>query len=606
VTPTLATKSSGAGASPAQDWGRALERTAAIPRQPGRVFPTVIEECAEQFGEAPALLSERECLSYRALAARTNQYARWALAQDLGKGECVGLLMPNCPDFLAIWLGVSKIGGVVALLNTNLAGPSLAHSVNIVAPKQLIVAADLIGPLIAALPELTRTVTVWVHGANHGSFRRLDRSIERHGGEKLSKSELRPVTIEERALYIYTSGTTGLPKAASITHGRVMQWSHWFAGLMDTRPSDRMYDCLPMYHSVGGVQAPGAILASGGSVVIREKFSASRFWSEIVKSECTLFQYIGELCRYLLHADPIPQETQHRIRMACGNGLRPDVWNDFKNRFHIPRILEFYAATEGNVSLFNVEGEPGAIGRVPPYLAHRFPATLIKFDVETAQPVRDAQGFCIRCAPNEAGEAIGQLPRDASNIGARFDGYTCKEASEKKIVHNAFQPGDAWFRTGDVMRKDERGFFYFVDRIGDTFRWKGENVSATEVSETLRAFPGIREALVYGVQIPGADGRAGMATIVADGEVDFAALRSHLISRLPGYARPLFLRIQPQLQVTSTFKYTTVGLAREGFDPHSISDVIYFNDPQSKAFVRLDQPLYGRLQLGEALQVSHA
>ncbi len=592
--------------SPAQDWARALERTAAIPRQPTRVFPTVIEENASEFGDAAALLSEHECLTYGALAARANQYARWALAQDISKGQCVGLLMPNCPDFLAIWLGITKVGGVVALLNTNLGGPSLAHCINMVEPKQLIVSAKLIGPLTAALPQFTRPVTIWSHGASHGSFRRIERSIERHSGGRLSQAEARPLTIEDLALYIYTSGTTGLPKAARVSHGRVMQWSHWFAGMLNTQPSDRMYDCLPMYHSIGGVQAPGAILATGGAVVIREKFSASRFWSDIVHWDCTLFQYIGELCRYLLHREPCPQETQHRIRMACGNGLRPDIWNSFQNRFQIPRILEFYAATEGNVSLFNVEGEPDAIGRIPPYLAHRFPAALVKFDVERREPVRDEQGYCIPCAPNETGEAIGPILGGASNLGARFEGYTSDEDSEKKILRGAFKPEDTWFRTGDLMRKDERGFFHFVDRVGDTFRWKGENVSTTEVAQVLCAFRGIREAKVYGVEIPGADGRAGMATIVIDGDLDLAALRDHLIGRLPGYARPVFLRIQQEIEVTSTFKYTTIGLAREGYDPAATSDAIYFDDPEQAAFVRLDQVLYDRLQLGEALDVNHA
>lgn len=589
----------GAG-SASQAWVRALEMTAPIARHRNRVFPTVIEERAEQFGDAPALLSERECFTYRGLAERANQYARWALDQGLGKGDCVGLFMTNRPEFLAIWIGITQVGGVVALLNTNLTGSSLAHCINVAGPQHLIVTAELIDSLTTALPELTTPATLWIHGdASQGSSRRLDRDIEQHAGWKLSEGERRAVTIDDPALYIYTSGTTGLPKAAGVSHGRVMQWSYWFAGLMDTRPADRMYDCLPMYHSVGGVQAPGAILASGGAVVLREKFSASRFWNDIVRWDCTLFQYIGELCRYLLHTDVSAQETEHRIRLACGNGLRPDVWEPFKNRFHIPKILEFYAATEGNVSLFNVEGEPGAIGRIPSYLAHRFPATLVKFDVEKGEPVRNEQGFCMRCAPNEVGEAIGQLLNDPSNIGSRFEGYTSKDASEKKILRNALKSGDAWFRTGDLMRKDERGFFYFVDRIGDTFRWKGENVATSEVAEAICAFPGVREANVYGVAIPGTDGRAGMATLAVDNELDMPAFRAHLINRLPDYARPLFLRIRNDIVVTSTFKYSKTDLVREGYNPAATADRIYFSDPENEAFVRVDETLFNRIQTGQ-------
>ena len=443
------------------------------------------------------------------------------------------------------------------------------------------------------------TATVWADGGGHDGVLRIDRDIERRTGEALSLAERRPLTIEDRALYIYTSGTTGLPKAANVSHYRLMQWSHWFAGMMDTRASDRMYNCLPMYHSVGGVLASGAVLVGGGSVVIREKFSARQFWHEVIRWECTLFQYIGELCRYLLQTESDPHETEHRIRMCCGNGLRPDVWTEFKRRFRIPQILEFYAATEGNVSMFNVEGEPGAVGRIPSFLAHRFPATLVKFDNDRDEPARDAQGWCIRCAPNEVGEAIGRILTDPSSSGGRFEGYTSEEASEKKILRNVFEPGDVWFRTGDLLRKDERGYFYFVDRVGDTFRWKGENVSTMEVAETIAACSGVVEAVVYGVTIPRTEGRAGMAAVVIAEALDLAALRTHLITRLPDYARPLFLRIRSEMEVTATFKHVKSDLVRQGYDPAATPDAIYFNDPERQAFVRLDKALYERIQTGQ-------
>lgn len=590
-------KTASSNGSVAKAWLRALEMTAPIAHNPERVFSTVLDELAAKFGDAPALLSDRERLTYRALAERSNQYARWALDQGLAKGEAVCLLMPNRPEYMAIWLGITKIGGVVALLNTNLAGLSLAHCIDIVAPKHIIVAAELVDRLSGALPDLT--ATIWVHGVSDAPFRSIDRDIERHAGEPLSATERRPLTIEDRALYIYTSGTTGLPKAANVSHARLMQWSRWFAGMMGVRPTDRMYDCLPMYHSVGGVLAPGAILVGGGSVVIREKFSATQFWSDVIRWDCTLFQYIGELCRYLLHTASSPHDTGHRIRMACGNGLRPDVWDDFRSRFRIPQIFEFYAATEGGVSLFNIEGERGAIGRIPSYLAHRFSPTLVKFDVEKGEPVRNERGFCIRCAPNEVGEAIGKVLDDPSNVGSRFEGYTSKEASEKRILRSVFELGDAWVRTGDLMRKDEKGFFHFVDRIGDTFRWKGENVSTSEVGEAICAFPGVKEANVYGVTIPGADGRAGMATLVTDNGLDLAAFRDHLIERLPHYARPLFLRIRHEVEVTGTFKYTKTDLVREGYNPVITADALYFNHPDHEAFVRLDKTLYDRVQAGQ-------
>jgi fatty-acyl-CoA synthase len=367
--------------------------------------------------------------------------------------------------------------------------------------------------------------------------------------------------------------------------------------MMDTRVSDRMYDCLPMYHSVGGVQAPGAVLVAGGSVVIREKFSASQFWRDVVRWDCTLFQYIGELCRYLLHI-AASEKRGHRIRMACGNGLRPDVWREFQTRFDIPRIFEFYAATEGSVSLFNVEGEIGAIGRIPPFLAHRSPVILVKIDSDSEEPIRDERGLCIPCAPNEAGEAVGPLLSGAHHVNSRFEGYTDAEASERKILRNVLRDGDIWFRTGDLMRKDHRGFFYFIDRIGDTFRWKGENVAASEVSEAICSLPGVRQANVYGVPVPGAEGRAGMAALVVDGALDLSAFRAELVSRLPGYACPLFLRIRNEIEVTATFKYTKTVLVRQGYDPDAVDDVIYFNHPEREAFVPLDTTLYERIEAG--------
>ncbi len=601
------------GNSAAKAWLRALTATAPIAAHPQRTLPVLIEELPDIYGDAPALLSDHETLTYRELAARANRYARWALELGVARGETVCLMMPNRPEYLAIWLGVTRVGGIVSLLNTSLAGAALAHCMTIVAPKHIIVAAKLIGAVEGACSRLAVAPRIWVHGAlsnDAGKHPRIDRAVERQSGARLSGAELRPVTIEDRALHIYTSGTTGLPKAANISHHRLLMWSHWFGGMMDTGPSDRMYDCLPMYHSVGGIVAIGAVLVNGGSVLIREKFSARQFWDDVKRFDCTLLQYIGELCRYLVQAQPHPDERQHKIRIACGNGLRPDVWSAFKDRFQIPQILEFYASTEGNFSLYNAEGEPGAIGRIPPFLARRLPTALIRFDIETGEPMRDADGFCIRCSADQVGEAIGRIPASASpsfrrlrgrireRAGGHFEGYTSARDSQKKILRDVFEPGDAWFRTGDLMRRDERGFFYFVDRIGDTFRWKGENVATSEVAQAVTECPGVLEANVYGVTVPHTDGRAGMAAIVVNERFDLAALRAHLAERLPDYARPLFLRRLGAMEVTATFKHKKSDLAQTGFDPSLTDDAIYFNDAGRGAFVRLDQALYERIQRG--------
>jgi fatty-acyl-CoA synthase len=352
-----------------------------------------------------------------------------------------------------------------------------------------------------------------------------------------------------------------------------------------------MYDCLPLYHSVGGVVAVWATLLGGGSVVLRERFSASAFWDEVVSYDCTLFQYIGELCRYLAHAPACASEKRHRLRIAVGNGLRPEVWSLFQERFAIPRILEFYAATESNFSLYNVEGEPGAIGRNPAFLAASQSVKLVRYDQERDAPQRGADGFCTPCGPDEPGEAIGRIAND-------FEGYLDAGASEKKILRNVFKPGDAWMRSGDLMRKDARGFFYFVDRVGDSFRWKGENVATAEVAQAIAAYPGVLDVNVYGVAVPGRDGRAGMAAMVVRDDFDIAGLRPHLAAFLPAYARPLFLRLSRELQVTETFKHRKRELAEQGFDPERIGEPVFFASPDSPIYVALDSALYARILSG--------
>jgi fatty-acyl-CoA synthase len=568
-------------------WLKAIELTARIEMLPGRLFADVVEDWARRQPDRAALVTEDAHLDYEGLARRVNRYARWARAVGLAKGDTVGLIMPNGIDYVAAWLGISRVGAVVALINTKLIGPSLAHCIDVAKPSHIIVAHDLAQMLETAAPYLTSAAKVWTHGDARRE-RTIDVALAALDDGPLSQAERGDVTIDDRALLIYTSGTTGLPKAASISHRRILNWGFWFAGLTGASPQDRLYDCLPLFHSVGGIVAPCSMLAAGGSVVIAEKFSATNFWSDIVRHDCTLFQYIGELCRYLLKAPPSEYENRHSLRLACGNGLRGDIWEDFRARFALPRILEFYAATEGNFSLFNVEGRPGAIGRIPPLLAHRFPAAIVKVDAASGAPLRKTDGLCVACARGEVGEAIGRIGL-ADDGGGRFEGYTDAGATEKKILRDVFAKGDAWFRTGDLMQLDDKGFFHFVDRIGDTFRWKGENVATSEVNDAVRDFAGVVDATTYGVSIAGADGRAGMSAIVVNDGFDIDALAGHLASRLPAYARPVFIRICHELDATETFKQKKGELAREGFDPDAIADPLFMAEPKSGAYVALDE-----------------
>ncbi|HEY4276288.1 MAG TPA: long-chain-acyl-CoA synthetase [Rhizomicrobium sp.] len=560
-------------------WLSALEMTAAIGVQPERVYPRVIEELGEAFAGAPALLGTSENFSHADLAAQMRRYARWALTHGVRKGDVVALLMPNRPDYFAIWLGITRIGGVVALINTNLSGPALAHCIAVAAPRHIIV-AEALAPI---LPDIGSAAPIWIYDTA------FTQAVADFPGEPLAETEERNVTLNDPALLIYTSGTTGLPKAAHVSHHRVMMWTHWFAGMMQAQPTDRLYNCLPMYHSVGGVVASGAVLLKGGAVILREKFSASAFWCDVAESGATIFQYIGELCRYLLKSGATP--GAHKLRLACGNGLSGEIWERFQQRFAIPAILEFYAATEGNFSLYNADGKPGAIGRIPGFLRHRFGIALVRRG-EDGEPLRGENGFCQKVTTGEPGEAIGRIADGAS----RFEGYSDEAATAKKILRNVFEAGDAYVRTGDLMRQDAQGFFYFVDRLGDTFRWKGENVATTEVAAALAQYPGIIAANVYGVSVPGADGKAGMAALETGPDFQIDGLKAHLKARLPGYACPLFLRLVESFALTETFKPKKTNLAEEGYEPADGSGSLYAD--LGDGYVPLDAALYERIKSG--------
>jgi fatty-acyl-CoA synthase len=576
-------------------WIRALEMTAPIRHDDAPVFPVLIGELADQFGEATALVGEDTRWSYRALAQRMNRYARWGIDQGIGRGSVVSLVMPNSADYLALWLGLTRIGAAVALVNGNLIGESLARAIGMVAPAHIIIDAGLAAGNAAALAQLPGHIRCYATGGPCNAFPNIDDEVARADGAAIT---IPAPSLGDCALYLYTSGTTGFPKAASISHRRLMEWSHWFSGMMGIDRADCIYNCLPMYHGIGGIVAIGAALVGGGSVAMRPRFSARAFWDDVARWNCTVFQYIGELCRYLVDGPVHPLETAHRIRLACGNGLRREIWERLQARFGIPRVLEFYATTEGALSLYNVEGKVGAIGRIPPFLGHRAPVALIRLDPDTEEPLRGSDGRCVRCAVEQAGEALARIVEDGTGGAGRFDGYTDDAATSAKLLRDVFAVGDCWYRTGDLMRRDKQGFYYFVDRVGDSYRWKGETVSASEVTAAITACPGILDAVVYGVRVPAFEGRAGMAAIVPAPGFDPAELRRALERELPEYAMPLFLRLVSSIETTATFRPRKLDLLRDGFDPEASGDPVYLNDRARKAFVRFDRELYERVLAG--------
>jgi fatty-acyl-CoA synthase len=446
----------------------------------------------------------------------------------------------------------------------------------------------------AARGQLTKTLQQWVLGPAHGDQRDLAQALRSCSQLPPDRAVREGMTGSDTAVLLFTSGTTGMPKAARITHVRAQLYMRGFAGATGAKPSDRIYVALPLYHATGGFCALGAAFLNGGSVVLKRRFSASHFWGDVVAEGCTMAVYIGELCRYLVNHDPDPNETQHKLRMMFGNGLRPDIWAEFKERFRIPEILEFYGSTEGNVSVFNFDGQEGAIGRVPKWLRKRFNVRLVQYDVEAESVVRGPDGLCIEAGPGQVGQCIGAIGGDARSD---YVGYLDRAESEKKVLRDVFEKGDAWFATGDLMRTDEEGYFYFVDRIGDTFRWKGENVSTNEVAERLQVFPGVEQATVYGVTVPGADGRAGMAALVVEPGFDMAAFGEHVRRELPAYAQPLFLRILPAIDVTGTFKIRKMDLVADGFDPARVKGPLYFHDAK-KGYVKVTKSVFDKVAGG--------
>jgi fatty-acyl-CoA synthase len=574
---------------------RTLKRVKSITPDSTNLICDDLEAAVDRWSASRAITFEGRTITYGELDAMANRYANWAKGLGITRGQTVALFMPNRLEYLAIWYGLSKVGVATALVNNQLTGPALAHCLNISQALHCIVDSETSPCFEEVKASLDRHVQQWILGPVRDDQRDLVKALK-------SCSPLRPdretsrdgLTAKDTALYIFTSGTTGLPKAAKITHMRAQLYMRGFAGSTGARASDRIYVTLPLYHATGGLCALGAGLLTGGSIVLRKKFSASQFWDDIIAENCTMFVYIGELCRYLANQPESPNERAHKIRMIFGNGLRPDVWDDMLDRFKVGGVLEFYGATEGNVSFFNFDGRRGAIGRLPGYLKKKFNIRIVKFDVETETPVRGPDGCCLEVAPGEVGECIGQIANDARS---NFTGYADKAATEKKILHDVFSKGDAWFRTGDLMRMDSDGYIYFVDRIGDTFRWKGENVATSEVAERLAGVPGVLETNVYGVKIGDLDGKAGMASIVVGPEFDIAVLAEHVDRELPAYARPIFVRLQSEIETTGTFKYRKIDLVTEGFDPALVKDPLYFRDP-AKGYVKVTKAVFTKVMAG--------
>lgn len=558
------------------------------------------EQAAEANSDGLALIYQDRQYTYQKLNAWVNQLSHYLLSVGIKKGDAVALLIENRPELLVSVLACAKIGAVSAMVNTSQRSKVLLHSINLVNPK-IIVAGE---ECRRAYEEIRADVKI--DHDKHVYFDDVDTLI--HAGSTPDNwvhvakllggfSTVNPETTfktvaADPCFYIYTSGTTGLPKAVVFNHGRYMKaYGSFGMAALRLQKSDRMYVPLPFYHASGMVVCWGSVLAGRSCLILVRKFSASQFFSDIRQYNATAFGYVGELCRYLLEQPKTKFDLDNNIKVIVGNGMRPSIWHEFKSRYGIDRVMEFYASSEGNIGFSNLLNFDKTVG-VSPY-----PYAIVEYDKETDMPIVDKHGWMKKVKTGGVGLLIGEITEKSP-----FHGYTDASKTQSCILENVFKKGDKWFNTGDLMRDMGYRHSQFIDRTGDTFRWKGENVSTTEVEMMLEELADIQEAIVYGVEIPNTNGRAGMASIKLGcdlSEVDFTQVLSQLKNLLPHYAIPVFLTINSEVEVTGTFKHLKGPLKERGYDLTKNDEPVYVWLPNTDAYQRLTSELQQRINMGD-------
>ncbi|OZC04825.1 long-chain-acyl-CoA synthetase family protein [Onchocerca flexuosa] len=543
-------------------------------------------------------------LTFHEMNQLCNQYANYFQSQGYKNGDVIALFLQNCADFPAIWLGLSKIGVVTSWVNINLRAEPLAYSITISKSTSIITSNELFPALedmfLSGKLERMKVYIIDDIGNKKNGILSLATKIPLISSEEPVVNE-KP-TFRSVLCYIFTSGTTGNPKPALIKHYRYYWMAIGVAKSFGIFTTDRLYVMMPAYHSAGGMLGIGQTVLQGSTCVIRKKFSASYFWKDCVKYNCNVTQYIGEICRYLLMQKEIVEAKEHKIRLMFGNGLRAEIWSEFVNRFGIQKIGEFYGSTEGNSSIVNIDNHIGACGFIPvhPFVKYLYPVRLLKINDDTGELIRTKDGFCVACKPGETGEIVAVIKKNQPLLN--FDGYLDEKDTGKKIIRNVLCKGDAVFTSGDIMHWDDLGYLYFKDRKGDTYRWKGENVSTTEVEGILQLLKCVNDVVVYGVKIPNREGRAGMAAIVLERdeflEDVIHKIAEHFKKSLPSYAIPIFLRFCKNFERTGTYKLKKMRLQKEGYDLSDFNNQIYIWDSSIKSYKIFDEKLRRHLNDG--------
>jgi len=565
--------------------------------------PKMFAESVRKFPDKILFYFKDEEWTFSQVELYSNRVANYFDAAGFKKGDNVAIFMSNRPEFVCIWLGLAKIGVVPALINSNLRCDPLLHSINVVKSKAIIFTSELaqavetiFGLLMNGSENLFPCYCLGGDTTIAGAVN-LTNHLAATSDEPIRDEISNQIGFKDKLLYIYTSGTTGLPKAAVIKHSRYILAGGGLTIMMGVHKSDRVYCPLPLYHSVGGMISLSGCMNDGIPMIMREKFSATSYWRDCVRYKATAAQYIGEICRYLLNTPECEYESQHSVRLMFGNGLRPDIWQDFTQRFNITDISEFYGSTEGNSQVLNFDNTVGAVGFTPVLFSSFLPLGLIKVD-GNGDPVRDENGLCIRCTAGEPGEFVGII--EQNHPLREFNGYQDETSTKRKVLYDVWKKGDSCFRSGDILVADKYGYLYFRDRKGDTFRWKGENVSTAEVESIISRSVNLTSVVVYGVTVPGCEGRAGMAAILEDKgtgcSVNLKTLADHMTEKLPSYARPVFVRLTHELDITGTFKLKKRDLQAEGYDITKVTDRLYFL--KKGTYIPLTQDLYNDINEG--------
>ena len=545
-----------------------------------------------------ALLFEEQKFSYQALNEWANQIGHFYLSIGARKGDVIAVMVENRPELLATVIALAKIGVTTALVNTSQTAKALTHSINLVKPIAVIAGEEC----RAAIEEVRSDLNVgtdrfhWFAdqptrvepGTAPKGWRNLAEKIDHF--PKFNTPTTHTVQGKDGLFYIYTSGTTGLPKAVIFTHSRWTLAYGTYGHVLNLNKNDVMYVTLPLYHATGIVVCWCGVIAGHATLALRRKFSTSSFWKDVQKFDASAIGYVGELCRYLMDAPTSENEQRHRVKKMIGNGMRPNIWDKYKARFGVEEILELYASSEGNVGFSNVFNFDNTVGFSPT------PYAIVEFDKESNSPVKDAKGWCKKVKKGDVGLLIGKITRRSP-----FDGYTDPEKNKSVIMKDVFKHGDSFFNTGDLVRDIGFRHAQFVDRLGDTFRWKGENVSTTEVENAVSEYEKIAEAVVYGVEIPNTNGRAGMAAItLSEGttltEQDLQQMATQFKKCVPAYAVPVFLRIQKQVETTGTFKYQKNKLKEQSFDPNKNDERLLVLLPNATGYCDLTPEIFSNIE----------